>query len=332
MPDTPKHYTQILDLITAPKEPSERERGSLDAGQLRDMRKVVADKDVIGIGVTDQIVNRTPTGRLSVCFYVDKKVSASGFDIRRLIPGRITAPDGQSVSTEIKMIRKIRPQTNNKPTPCQSGFSVAHADLALGTGTVGAIVRKGRDLFILSNSHVLAKSGTANLGDVILYPGQEDGGVLGVADFAILADFEKFTRGAGFENLFDAALARILPKRGVDLTIRGVVGAPTTMAPARGMSVIIRGRTSGDDGGLVTDADYSGKLTYDDIGAEITFSKQVLCEPYSLGGDSGALVVARDFGAIVGLHVGGNGEQSMFSPIEPIIKRFGFQFINAAVS
>ena len=63
-------------------------------------------------------------------------------------------------------------------------------------GTVGAIVRKGKKLFLLSNSHVLAGAGIAALKDTVLYPGPGDGGKLTNNIVGALARFVKFKVGA----------------------------------------------------------------------------------------------------------------------------------------
>lgn len=70
--------------------------------------------------------------------------------------------------------------------PTRPGMSVGHPDG--NVGTIGAVVRRGNEYFILSNNHVLALLNTASLGDPILQPAPGDGGT--IADtIGQLADF-----------------------------------------------------------------------------------------------------------------------------------------------
>lgn len=60
--------------------------------------------------------------------------------------------------------------------PIRPGVSIGHRD---GTaGTAGCIVRRGNQLFVLSNNHVLALLNRASIGDPILQPGPSDGGTV----------------------------------------------------------------------------------------------------------------------------------------------------------
>jgi hypothetical protein len=207
MADTPRHFIQVLDLITARREPSPREIGALEARQLQILRKIFADKNMVGIGVSEKLVGRERTGRLCICFYVEKKLPKSRLKNWKLVPKVIAAPDGQAIFTDIKVVGRIRPQVNKQKSPGQSGYSVGHKDTL--AGTLGAIVGKGRDRYVLSNSHVLALSGTATIGDAILYPGKVDGGDLRTDSFATLSEVVQFTLGGELVNLCDAALAEI---------------------------------------------------------------------------------------------------------------------------
>lgn len=327
MADTPKHFVQVLDLITARKEPTVRELGALEARHLRVLRKIFADKNVVGIGVSEKVIGRENTGRLSICFYVEKKLRSSQLRAWKMVPPVIAAPNGQAVFTDVKVVGKIRPQINVKRKPGQSGFSIGHKNAS--AGTLGAIVRKGRKHFVLSNSHVLAMSGTAAIGDPILYPGKFDGGDMRTDRFATLSKVVKLTPGGDLVNLCDAALAEIDPGRtgSLDFSILGINGIPQIVAPAIGMTVTKRGRSSGDTDGQVLDVNFRFAFFSDDLADDVGFTDQVLCTLYSEDGDSGAVVVAKDFGAIVGLHFAGSESNSVFSPMQPVVDALEFQFI-----
>src|SRR3954454_2964111 len=58
--------------------------------------------------------------------------------------------------------------------PLRPGISVAQP--AVTAGTLGGFVRVGGQLAIVSNTHVLAASDAAAIGDAVLQPGPADGG------------------------------------------------------------------------------------------------------------------------------------------------------------
>src|SRR5207247_30350 len=114
------------------------------------------------------ITEKKATGELGLCFYVEKKLSKNRVKSGRLVPPVVSVADRRAVFTDVQEIGKVRPQVNRRMTPLQSGYSVGRP---AETGTLGAIVRKGQQYFILSNSHVLADCGRGKIGDTITYPG-----------------------------------------------------------------------------------------------------------------------------------------------------------------
>ena len=56
--------------------------------------------------------------------------------------------------------------------PAPGGVSIGHRDIT--AGTLGCLVAKNGQTFILSNNHVLANSNEADPGDPILQPGPYD--------------------------------------------------------------------------------------------------------------------------------------------------------------
>src|SRR5205823_3669095 len=56
-------------------------------------------------------------------------------------------------------------------------------------GTLGCLVRREGQVFVLSNNHVLANSNEAQRGDAILQPGPHDGGRFPDDQIADLEDF-----------------------------------------------------------------------------------------------------------------------------------------------
>lgn len=329
MATTPKYFVDVLDFITAPKPPSARSMGALEALHARRTRSIFEDRNIVGVGVSEKVVDSKKTGELSVCFYVERKIARSKLKSEKLVPAVLAAPNGKACFTDVKVVGKIRPQVNAKRKPIQSGFSVGHPNFA--TGTLGAIVRKGGKLFVLSNSHVLALSGTAQLGDAIVYPGPDDGGTATSDRVGTLRKFGKFKTGGDFVNTVDAALAQIDASRlgELNLSILGTNGSLSTLAPARGMKVRKRGRTTGDTAGEILDIDFRIAFPYDDLGADVGFTNQVLCTRYTQPGDSGSIVVDDASGKVVGLHFAGSGDGSVFNPIQLVQAALGFTFVSS---
>ena len=91
------------------------------------------------------------------------------------------------------------------------------------------------------------------------------------------------------------------------------------------MTVVKRGRTTGQTEGVIQDINFRVILNYDEVGA-IGFLDQVLCTRYTKPGDSGSLVVDKTSGKIVGLHFAGANGGSVFSPMRPVARALRFKF------
>ena len=83
---------------------------------------------------------------------------------------------GEMDAQEVGQIRALNwyQQANR---PCVAGSSVM-LERHNGAGTLGAFVHRDDDgaVYLLSNSHVIADSGNAQLGDAVIQPGGLDGG------------------------------------------------------------------------------------------------------------------------------------------------------------
>ena len=329
MPDTPKYLLDCLDLVTAPKV-SAAVVGSAERAEARHVKRVrgvFEDPNIVGVGISEKTTGHgVKTGELSVCFYVEKKIPPSKLRAGKLVPSVMSAPNGTAVFTDVKAIGRVRPDANKKVSPVQSGFSVGHVDAS--AGTVGAIVKKGKKLYILSNSHVLAEAGLGKIKDNVLYPGPADGGTLSRHFVGTLAKFIKFRSGGKFLNRVDCALCEIDAARlgDLDLSIFGVKGLPKTVKAKRDMVVMKRGRTTDETEGVVEDVNFRVVIGYDGVG-EVGFLDQVLCSRYSKPGDSGSIVVDKASKSIVGLHFAGATGGSVFNPIADVIKALRFRFV-----
>ena len=326
MQATPKHLLDALDFITEEKPPAAAPE-SLHATHAARVRKTFDDPNIVGVGVSKKVTEGKELEALCVSFYVVKKLPPSRIPHSRLVPPVIATPNGRATYTDVKVVGRIVPQLNPlvKRKPVESGFSVGH--IKITAGTLGAIVKKGDKRYLLSNSHVLADSGKGKMGDKVVYPGPDDNGQVPGDWIASLTQAVPFKKGGAFVNEVDAALAEIRKERLGDVVYK-LLKAKTplsTIVPERDMVVTKRGRTTGSTHGKIIDVDFRFVLDYDGVG-QVGYTKQVLCERYTDGGDSGALVIDVASGKIVGLHFAGANGGSVFNPIQSVMKALGFTF------
>lgn len=234
---------------------------------------------------------------------------------------------------------------------CWSGNSVS-------AGTLGCLVRRGGDLFILSNCHVLANSNAAKMGDPIIQPGRYDGGTL-ADQIAVLAEFVpldfggeepdcpiadgavrfvnwisevlgrrhrvgayRLTEGV---NRVDAALARPLSDDLVDRMILEI-GVPGGVGEATlGMAVEKSGRTTGHTRDKIVQIDVTVRVSYGNERVAV-FEDQVMAGPMSQGGDSGS-VVMDEGSLVVGLLFAGSDAVTLMNPIQFVLDALDVEIV-----
>jgi hypothetical protein len=326
---TPKHLLDALDFITAEK-PLAAELESLHAMHVTKVRRAFDDPNIVGVGISKKVTKQKEVDALCVSFYVVKKLPPSKIPHSHLVPPVIATETGRATYTDVKEVGRIVPQKNPlvKQKPVESGFSVGH--IKITAGTLGAIVKKGDKRYLLSNSHVLGDSGKGKPGDKVVYPGPDDDGQVPGDWVASLTQAVPFKKGGTFVNEVDAALAEIREERLEDMIYRlPKAKMPLSIiVPERDMVVTKRGRTTGTTRGKIIDVDFRFVLNYDGVG-QVGYTKQVLCERYTDGGDSGSLVIDVASGKIVGLHFAGANGGSVFNPIQAVIKALGFAFTSS---
>jgi len=302
---------------------------ALRTDALANLRAVLAWDNVVGVGIAEKVVKGRSAGTLALTFYVREKVEKADLTADRFVPPALpeVLSGPQVVDTDVVEVGELRPQTHVTRDPVQPGFSIGH--FAVSAGTLGAVVRSGLDLFALSNSHVLARSGLAQVGDTILYPGASDGGNDPTDKIGQLHDFVPFQTGGAFINRMDAAVCKLtanalqrLRPEIVDLNIRpqGLV------RPQRNMEIVKVGSATDKTEGQVKDVNFRFKMPYPGVG-DVGFLDQALCTPYATGGDSGALVLEKNTLKAAGLHFAGSAQASVFSPIGEVLQKLGVQLV-----
>ena len=139
---------------------------------LKTSRKRLSDNPhIVATGIGYKIVKGEKTSDLSIICSVKEKISDS-----KLLKKDMIASEFDGIPTDIiptGVIRAFMPNTG-RIRPAPGGVSIGHINIT--AGTLGCLVKKNNEVFILSNNHVLANSNNGQIGDPILQPGKYDGG------------------------------------------------------------------------------------------------------------------------------------------------------------
>jgi hypothetical protein len=214
-----------------------------------------------------------------------------------------------------------RPKFHARPVSFGAGISHAQGEL----GSLGCLVTKPEDdaLYVLSACHVLALSGKAALGDLIMEPSRPDHAT---APLAVLTDFEPL-KDDGTPNLFDAAIARLNRKTDVKVEVPLIGFHPHPVNAVKFQCVRKYGAGTGETLGVITAPRFRVTL---ELGTGSYLFENVIQVsgvggPFSTGGDSGALVVNARSKRPIGLIIGGDGFSTFLSPIKLVLEHFGVQ-------
>lgn len=309
------------------------------------LSRLLTRRNVVGVGIGYKVKGGQPLDTLSVVVSVERKLPAA-----QLAPSDLIPPTLDGVPTDVVETGRFRafqdPTRRYRPAP--PGVSIGHP--LVTAGTFGCVVRRGTDLFLLSNNHVLAATNRGRPGDRIRQPGPVDGGT--VADeIAELVAFvpirfgdepatcpwaEAFVRwlnellrliGSSHRlqavrrqaawNEVDAAIAR--PFNPADITPAILqIGIPKGVAtPTLGMEVQKFGRTTGYTRGRILQVDVTANVDYD--GRIATFHGQVMAGAMSAPGDSGSAILDMN-GRLVGLLFAGSETTTLIHPIERVLQ------------
>jgi hypothetical protein len=201
------------------------------------------------------------------------------------------------------------------------------------SGTLGSLVTKGGVQYILSNNHVLARSGSASLGEAISQPGLVDNGC-SVPPSDTVARLSQFIP-LGTQNV-DAAIAATVSG---DVSTYGsilTVGSPssTIATPTVGRGVAKAGRTTGLTCDSIGSVSTNVKVQYQSgcgSGKKFTetYTNQLLINStsFSAGGDSGSLIVTSDTAQPVGLLFAGSSSTTIANPATDVANALGVTFV-----
>ncbi len=303
-------------------------------------------RNVVGMGLGLKLAMGRFTGQLAVQVFVRTKRTEPRVPRAERVPAEI---DGLPTDVIEAPLFESQVVYNRLEQPSRCGGSLGH--LQIGSGTQGCLVpheTRSDACYILSNNHVLANSNGGRPGDLILQPGRAPEDPPPRQELAALDRFVPiqpapgFGLGMGPENVVDAALA--LTRR--DLVSPSHHGFTINPAPVQAqpkLNVCKEGRTTGFTSGQVLSVDFETTVQYNVFQNGMAtrpfvarFTNQVIVVhdnpqvPFSLGGDSGSLVVTLGTKQPVGLLFAGGpaqngGHMTLLNPIGEVMKRLNFR-------
>ena len=288
--------------------------------------------NVVGVGIGEKVVDGVRTGQLAVKVLVKEKRPGSRVSSEALVPQSLGGE-----TTDVEETGEIYANSftaRRRPAPC--GVSIGNCNRVMA-GTLGCLVTRSNQLFILSNNHVMALVNTSQVNAGIPQPGRLDGGVCSQDIIGRLTQFVPINFAAGANNLVDAAIARtsptlvnrrILRPGGVLQPIaQGVVG------PAFNLQVQKSGRTTQFRRGFVDLVNVTVNVNYAPLGGVARFVRQFRVRGvggiFSNRGDSGSLVTTFPQNRPVGLLFAGNAANNMTfcNPIRAVLAAFGVNLV-----
>lgn len=326
------------------------ELGTVKDTLKRNRDQLLTRANVVATGVGYKITVGQKTSNLSIVCSVTHKVAESQLTSQDMVPKTLEGTPTDVVQTGI--IRALQSPTD-RIRPAPGGGSIGHKDIT--AGTLGCLVKKNDQIFILSNNHVLANSNQAEIGDPILQPGPYDGGSYPDDHIANLEEFvpvefigldsdcpfaiatASFLNGIAtllgshirmkainqqaVDNLVDAAIARPLNPSDVSDEILEIGTIQGSAEAELGMAIKKSGRTTGLTTGVVEQVDVSVNVQYGE-GKIALFTDQLMAGAMSQGGDSGSAVL-DDTNRLVGLLFAGSDTTTVINRIENVFSLLG---------
>ncbi|HLG08318.1 MAG TPA: fibronectin type III domain-containing protein, partial [Gaiellaceae bacterium] len=283
------------------------------AAKERHADRLLDSPGIAGIGV-----GLNPAGKPVIRIYVEAP-DVTG------VPDSLEGIPVQRVTTGVL---RARAPTDRFPRPVPIGVSSGHLDTA--TGTLGARVTDGTNVYALSNNHVFAAINSARVGDGIIQPGNVDGGSDPADRIGTLHDFQTINFTDGTTNTIDAAIALTSTTNVGTATPADGYGTPSPITTAAfvGQAVQKYGRTTGLQLGTVAEINVTLDVCYVFLiicFEDARFVNQIAVTPdaFSASGDSGSLIVTQGGSQPVALLFAGGEGRTIGNPIDLVLQRFG---------
>jgi hypothetical protein len=270
-----------------------------------------------------------PASRTQVESFVAEALGVSAEEVKREEYGTRAVPVG---------IVDMQPHRFRAARPVPAGISVGH--FRITAGTIGCLVTgrsapRDNRLLMLSNNHILADVNNATFGDAIIQPGPADAGSSPADQVAILDRFVDINFNG--PNWVDCATGWCWPDRvrREHVYLNGgqqdyYLTGSQPVAPVLDMAVTKSGRTTQVTSGRITGIAVTVRVNYN--GRVANFQDQIAITGtsgfFSLGGDSGSLVVKRDNNRQpVGLLFAGGGGTTFANRIDRVLDALDIKLI-----
>lgn len=277
----------------------------------------------------------TDAGGIAILVFTENRVEAGviprsleGIPVVVKVTGKILAfkkpswagPGGGNTSTNIDPTGRF-----TRPVPI--GVSTGNAG-ECSAGTIGARVKKGSEVYALSNNHVYALENNADIGSEVLQPGLYDTNCIYDSNNYLGQLYEYKEIIFGGTNTIDAAISSTSTSDLNNSTPSDGYGIPksTTMSAAIYQNVQKYGRTTSLTKGTVTGIHATVNVGYSSGTA--LFVDQIVVSgnkgPFIKAGDSGSLLVTDPGRNPVGLLFAGNssGKTAIANPIDAVLSYF----------
>jgi hypothetical protein len=315
--------------------------------------RLISMGNVVAVGVGLKVAGDVQTNEPSIVVSVVKKLPTAQLTEAAMVPKTVNGIKTDVIETGVI---KAFQDPKQRMRPARPGVSIGHYQIT--AGTLGCLVQRGGQVFILSNNHVLANSNAAQLGDPIYQPGPYDGGTsadqIGVLEQFIPIGFPGVTPPppppgcsplASILKLFsspsaaptpqinepgnntvDCALARPTTPDLVNPDILNI-GVPIGVGTATlGTALQKSGRTTGYTTGQITQIDVTVSVDYG--GKVAIYRNQLMAGAMSQGGDSGSAVLDMQK-RVVGLLFAGSDTTTIMNPFQLVLDALQVQLVTA---
>lgn len=280
-------------------------------------------ENIVGVGIGAKYVGGMRTDELCLRVYVRQKFPPDILENMVAPDYRIQPqmPQAKGLPTDVVEVGDIVAQANRaKFRPAPGGSSLGHPNVT--AGTLGCLLTDGKNVYILSNNHVVADCNAGQRQrDRICQPGPADGGS-SADEVGTLWDYVDINFGTG-DNEVDLGYVKADSADVVPFILQ-VGEVRGRRDPLVGLSVKKMGRTTLLTEGVVDDIALTVTVGYDK-GRVAKFKNCIAVvgtqpgRPFSLPGDSGSLVL-DEYNFASALLFAGDGFLTLANPIGLVLR------------
>ncbi|KOA88686.1 hypothetical protein [Clostridium botulinum] len=283
--------------------------------------------NVVGVGCGYKVKNGFYTNQLCIQVFVSRKFAQNQLSSNDMVPlmykGIQTDVKETGHFTACSLTEKIRPTLG--------GYIIGNEYDTVHSGTLGCLVTDGKNLFILSNNHVLASTNFAPLGNKIIQPSYAFGGDFKTDVVAILSKFipikfEGIIKAPS--NYADCAIAKVINKSLVSPRI-AFVGIPQEpIVPRLDQSIKKVGYSTELTSGIIIGINATAEVHSATTEEKFLFKEQIVTTNIGSSGDSGALLLDPS-NHTLGLLMSGCSSRNICNPIKYILKELDVRIVTS---